>query len=67
MARDPLNRIIGAPCDDDRGAVPNLCGSTDILNPAAKDRLIGWKIEQALGREGIGAAAKEVAKVGNEK
>ena len=58
-------RLIGAPCDNDCGAVPNLGGlaSAEILTPAAKDRLLGWQIAQALERHDIGAAAKEAAQV----
>lgn len=67
MKRDPLDRMIGAPCDDDRGAVPNVGVSPDALSPMAKDRLIGWQLERALGRDGIGAAAKEAAQVGDKK
>lgn len=56
-------RMIGAPIDDDRGSVPGVPGNLEALNPAAKDRLIGFQIERALGTSGIRDAAKKAATV----
>lgn len=59
--KHPFEGSMGA----EHGPVPNLGRfvETSSLSPAAKDRLLGFQLEQALGRDGVATAAKQAAEV----